>query len=103
MIAQFYIMTFMTNTSYVSTLQLMVAQFYNQVSVQYDSCNTPTADDSSILHTEVNDTTADDSPILQNEVNGKYDLSNFPTADDISTLHNEVNDQHDLKSSVSQV
>ena len=68
MIAQFYIITFMTNTSYVSTLQLMVAQFYNQVSVQYDSCNNPTADDSSILHTEVNDTTADDSPILQNEV-----------------------------------
>ena len=81
MIAQLYIMTFMTNTSYVSTLQLMVAQLYNQVSVKYDSCNNPTADDSSILLTEVNDTTADDSPIL----------------------HNEVNDQHDSKSSVSQV
>ena len=88
MTAQFYIMTFMANMTYVTTLQLMIAIFYLMMLMSKMT----------ILQTEVTDTTADDCSILHNEGNGQYDISNNPTADDSSILHDEVNGQHDLKS-----
>ncbi len=69
----------------------MITQFsINDVYIQHDLCNSPTADVSPILHNDVydqqelcNNTIADDSSILHAEVND-------PIADDSSILHNEV-------------